>query len=309
VTSRESSGGVGEAAGAGEAGGADDGGLPTLLAPERLAQAEATYQRVVEEFTLELRLANALAYVRTCASPRVAALLLHTGHVQHASTKRAVDTALFVYELLHHGVDSPQGREVVRRLNAMHHRWSIRNDDSLWVLGTFAVLGPRMVDALGWRRLTDDEHRACVDWWREVGTRMGITGIPETPADFADHFRSYEVAHLRRTEAGQALLEASWDVMTAELPEGLRPVSRLLAAALTDEPARSALGLPRVGAPARTALRLALVSRGLLSSTRGTAVPGWFVPGAPIGPYPGGYTLDDLGVGEEHRHPAVARPV
>lgn len=290
-------------------GGAGDGGLPTLLPPERLAAAEATYQRVVEEFTLEFRLANALAYLRTYASPRVASLLLHTGHVEHAATERAVDTALFVYELVHAGVDSERGREVVRRLNAMHHRWSIRNDDSLWVLGTFAVLGPQVIDTLGWRRLTDDEHQACVDWWREVGTRMGITGIPQTHLDFADSFRAYERANLRRTEAGQVLLDASWDVMTADLPPALRPASRLVAAALTDEPARSALGLPRVGAPARTALRLALVSRGLLSRTRGTPVPGWFTPGAPVGPYTDGYTLDDLGVGEHHRHPRVDRPV
>ncbi|TNM68785.1 DUF2236 domain-containing protein [Streptomyces sp. NP160] len=283
-----------------------DGELPTLLAPERLAAAEATYQRVVAEFTLEFRLASALAYVRTYASPRVARLLHHTGHVQHAATERAVDTALFVYELVHHGVDSPQGREVVRRLNAMHHRWSIPNDDSLWVLGTFAVLGPRTIDTLGWRRLTDDERQACADWWREVGTRMGITGIPETHAELADLFRAYEVAHLRPTAEGRALLEASWDVMTSDLPAPLRPVSRLLAAALTDEPARSALGLAHVGAPTRTAFRLALVSRGLLSRTRGTSVPGWFTPGAPLGPYPDGYTLDDLGVGEHHRHPATA---
>ncbi|WP_187279468.1 oxygenase MpaB family protein [Quadrisphaera setariae] len=294
---------------AGSPAGSAAGDFPTLLPPERVAEAEATYQRVVQEFTLEFRLANALAYLRTYASPRVAALLLHTGHVQHASTERAVDTALFVYELVHHGIDSEQGQEVVRRLNAMHGRWSIRNDDSLWVLGTFAVLGPQMIDALGWRRLTDDERQACVDWWREVGTRMGITGIPETHAEFADAFRAYELAHLRRTDAGRVLLEASWDVMVSDLPEPLRPVSRLLAAALTDEPARSALGLPRVGAPVRTALRLGLVTRGLLSPTRGRPVPGWFTPGAPLGPYPEGYSLADLGVGEHHRHPAVVRVV
>ncbi|WP_176819081.1 oxygenase MpaB family protein [Quadrisphaera sp. DSM 44207] len=276
--------------------------LPRLLAPDHLARAEAVYQDLVTvRFGFEARLGHVLAYLRTYASPSIAGLLAHTGHVQHAPEKRATDTGLFVYELFVAGLDSPTGDQVVRRLAAMHSRWRIADDDYTWVLGTFAVLGTRVIERCARRRLTDDERQATVDWWREFGTRMGVVDVPATYAEFADAFDDYERRRLRRTEEGQALLAASWPALVAGLPAPARPLARQLVGVLTDEPARSALGLPRPDPATRAAVTTALRARALLQRGRGTGLG--FTPGAPIGPYRDGYTLDDLGVGDDHRHP------
>lgn len=272
-----------------------------------LVAAEATYRAINNAFPTETKLAHALAYLRTYASPRVSGLLAHTGHVQHSPTKRAVDTGLHFLELLHHGLDSPQGHQVIESMNRMHHHWKIRNEDNLWVLGTFAVLGPQVIDTYAWRTLTDAERQATVDWWREVGTRMGITDIPTTYPDFAATFRDYELTHLRCSDAGQQLLAASWPVAMTQLPAPLRPLGRHIIAALTDEPARAALALPAVPSLARAALRTALVTASLAAHQRNPHPTLTFTPGASVGPYTRGYKIEELGVGEDHLHPAVQR--
>jgi len=271
-------------------------GTRTLLKPDRLRHVEAVYRGVVmTQFVFESRLGHHLAFVRTFASPTVAGLLAHTGQLEREPRRRATDTALFMYELIHHGLDSPTGHRVVERLNQLHHRWTISNDDYRWVLGTFAVLGIQVVDRYGWRPMTDDERQSTVDWYRELGARMGVTDVPTTYPAFERFFRDYEVTHLRRTEIGDRLMAVTRDVALSPVPRLLRPAAAAAASVVVDEPARSALGLPSPGAVTTAAVRAALHLRGVRQRRRGAPSSTWFVPGASHGDYPSGYTVDDLG--------------
>lgn len=268
---------------------------PTLLPPEQLARAEAIYRDVVmRTFAFESRVGHHLAFMRTFTSPSVVGLLAHTGQIEADHHRRGTDTGLFMYELIHHGLDSPTGRHIVERLNAMHHRWRISNDDYVWVLGTFCVLGIQVIDRYGWRALTDEERQATIDWYRELGTRMGIQGIPTTYDTFETRFRDYENSHLRRTAKGDRLIAVTLDIVLSPVPRPLRPAALKAAAVIVDEPARTALGLPTPGRLTTAAVKLALRARALLRRRKIDPQP-WFTPGEPVSDYPNGYTIADLG--------------
>jgi uncharacterized protein (DUF2236 family) len=262
---------------------------------ERLRLLDQQYRELaMSTFAFETRLAHRLGYLRAFASPRIAGLLTHTGQMQAEPRRRATDTGLMMYALIDAGLQSPTGRQGVARLNGMHRRWRITNDDYIWVLGTFAVTSIRMMMRAGWRPVTEAEKQVVIDWHVELGTRMGITDIPHDFATFDVWFTAYEARMLCRTDAGEELLKLASGVIASKIPRPLRRPAFALIPALFEEPARIALGYRRPGPLARGAVRALLRLRAWrrrLSGPPGT----WFTYGAPTTQYPQGWTLDDVG--------------
>lgn len=269
--------------------------LPVVLTPQRLAEVNDAYRKLaLVDFATESRIGFHLAYLRTFASPRVAGLLSHTGQMEQEPRRRGTDTGLFMYELIHAGLGSEVGDDVVRRLNGMHHRFAIRNEDYIWILGTFVVLGLRTIRRFGWRDLTPFEEQASIDWYRELGARMRVADVPESYPAFDDWFNAYERDELRSSPAGRRLVTATLDTVFGPVPRLLRPLAVRSAAVLLDEPARSALGFSNPGA----ALRFGVHALFRLRAFRRRRQPdpaNWFEPGSSSSTYPDGYTLDDLG--------------
>lgn len=285
----------------------DESETAGLLSRSRLREVEAAYRDIsLCAFPIEMRVAHTLAYLRTSAAPRIASLTAYTGHVEHAPLKRATDTGLLMYELFYNGFESPQGRAVVSKLKHMHQRWSIRNEDYLYVLGTFAVLGPQTINRYAWRKLTAEESQDAVDFFRELGTRMGVTEIPTTYPEFAHFFENYERRHLRATPAGHRIMEASWNAAASNLPRSLRPLARAAVSTLTDEPARSAMGLRAPHRLTQAVIKAAVKVRGRIGRVKDPRSAGPdFTPGGTYEVYPESYTIDDLGVGAAARHPVT----
>jgi len=119
-----------------------------------------------------------------CAVPHllrasISGLLDRTGEFQARPQKRYDDTDLIVSELMEHGYDSERGRAALRRMNGLHGRFAISNDDFLYVLSTLCLSDP--LDAkFGWRPMIDIERLGFFHFWREVGLRMNIKAIPRT---------------------------------------------------------------------------------------------------------------------------------
>jgi hypothetical protein len=132
------------------------------------------------EFPWEMRFGLNLAFYRTFAAPRIAALLAHTGEMERQPQKRAMDSGMFMYELIEHGLDHERGKEVVRRLNQMHRRWDIDNEDYVYVLAAFVVAPTRFIDENGWRKLTPVEREATASFYRQLGRHMAIRDLPES---------------------------------------------------------------------------------------------------------------------------------
>jgi hypothetical protein len=247
------------------------------------------------DFPFDTTRALELALFRTFCVPSVSALLDRTGEFRDRAQKRYDDTDIMVSELVEWGYDSERGKRTLRRMNGIHGRFDIANDDYLYVLSTFIYEPIRWNERFGWRPLCEQERLGYFHFWREVGRRMNIQAIT-TDYDGFDRFnREYEREHFRFTEANQRVGAATREVFVRWFPRPLAPLVRSAIYSLLDDPVLNAFGFPR---PARW-------TRGLvMSAMRLRARLGRFLP-ARRRPrlrtemkhrtYPAGYQIEQLG--------------
>lgn len=223
---------------------------------ERL-DPERDHQRIVYldtcfEFPFDVIRANELALFRTYAVPSIGALLDRTGEFVQRAQKRYDDTDLILSELLEHGYDSPRGRAALKRMNHLHGRFSIDNDDFLYVLSCFVFEPARWLDRFGWRPFSDVERLGFFHYWRAIGRRMRIKDIPDSYVEFEEFKVRYERERYRFTESGRRVADATMDMFMAWfLPRPLRPLGRPFLLALLDEPLLDAFRYPRPPAALR----------------------------------------------------------
>ncbi|MBW1602062.1 DUF2236 domain-containing protein [Streptomyces sp. JJ66] len=268
------------------------------LDPER--DCHRIYQLIVtQEFPWDITRALELALFRTYAVPSIGALLAHTAELTERPQKRYDDTALLLDAVVEHGFDSAEGRTAVRRMNQMHRAYAISNDDMRYVLCTFVVTPTRWLDAYGWRRLTDHETRAVAAYYRTLGLRMGIRGIPATYPGFERCLDDYEAAHYGYDPAARSVADATLDLMASWYPRPLAALARRSSIAVMDDALLNAFRLPRPGPAARRLAHGALRLRGravrLLPPRR---TPHFARQNPQIKSYPGypaGYRLSGLG--------------
>lgn len=247
------------------------------------------------EFPWDFRFGLSLAYYRTFAAPRSAALLVQTGEVARQPARRAIDTGILMYELIDRGYDDERGAEVLRKINGAHRRYPIHAEDYRYVLSTFVVCPVRWINQAAWRRLSDVELEAAATFYAEVGRRMGVPDPPPTYAGFEDVLDEYEARHFHYTENAGALMSASEPIVNEQLPPPLRPLARNLTRAIFDRRLCRCLGLRPAGPALGLSVRALMQLRA--AATRRSAPPSnpWFIPGQPNPVYPDGYTLDEVG--------------
>ena len=158
------------------------------------------HQRIVYlsnafEFPFDITRALEFALFRTYAVPTIGALLDRTGEFGKRAQKRYDDTDLILSQIYEFGYDSERGREALRRMNTIHGRFQISNEEFLYVLSTFVFEPARWVARFGWRELVEQERLAFFHFWREVGRRMNIREIPADYEDFKRFNVAYERAH------------------------------------------------------------------------------------------------------------------
>jgi hypothetical protein len=211
---------------------------------------ERDHQRIVHldlcyEFPFDTTRALELALFRTFAAPRIAALLDSTGEFNERAQKRYDDTDLILSILAETGYDSPEGRRALRRMNHIHRRFEIENEDFLYVLSTFVYEPVRWNTRFGWRPLVEEERLATFHFWREVGRRMNIHGIPTGYAELEQFNAEYERRHFHFSEPGARIARATRAMFLHWFPGLPSRLGEPVLAAVLDEPLREAIGFPR----------------------------------------------------------------
>ena len=247
------------------------------------------------EFPFDTTRSLELAFVKTFAVPSIASLLASTGEFVLRGQKRYDDTDLLISAFSEDGWDGELGKRALRRMNQIHGRFDISNDDFLYVLSAMVLEPIRWNERFGWRRFLDAERQAQFRFWCEIGRRMAIRDIPETLAELAALNAEVERTRFRRTDDGVRLAHAQRDVFLAWFPFvpgrlGARAISALL-----DERVVDVLGLVRPTAGERRLLEAAVRARSaavrLLPPRRRPRLRTTMRRRS----YPAGFTIDGLG--------------
>ncbi len=173
------------------------------LDPERDCR-RVVFLDTFHEFPFDTTRALELAFFKTFAVPSIAELLDSTGEFTRRGQKRYDDTDLLISAFSEDGWDGPLGARALRRMNRIHGRFAIANEDYLYVLSAMVLEPLRWNERFGWRPMVEAERQAQYYFWREVGRRMNIKDIPPTLAELDAFNREAEQTRFAPTEAGPA---------------------------------------------------------------------------------------------------------
>ncbi len=236
------------------------------------------------------------ALFRTYAVPSIGALLDRTQQFYRHGQRRYDDTSLLIAEFVEHGYDSERGRRAIQRMNQLHRRYNISNEDFLYVLGAFIFVPIDWHQRWGWRPPTEHEKRANYYFWVEVGKRMGMRDIPPTYEAFEAFFRAYERDHFAYTPASRRVADSTIAVFLSWFPSLLRPLVREVIYAMMDDPLREAFRYPKPHALLRWGVDAGL--RAWAWGLRHFAPPRrrpYLLTRLPNRTYPHGYDIDKMG--------------
>jgi hypothetical protein len=209
--------------------------------------------------------------------------------------KRYDDTDLIVSELMDYGYDSERGKRALRRMNQIHGRFAIRNEDFQYVLSTFVYEPIRWIDKYGWRTLCEQEKLAMFYFWREVGRRMNIKDLPESYTAFEQFNVAYERDHYQYADSNHRVGRATVEMFMSWMPAFLRPLGRRAMYALMEDRLIECFGFPRPSRSMRWLVHAGLKSRAWLLRwlplRRRPVLRTELTPRT----YPRGYAIEELG--------------
>ncbi len=271
--------------------------LPAGQKSPDLVRAERTVWRLAHiHFAWDINKALEFALLNTFAVPSISGLLDRTGEFSNRTLKRYDDTAILIREVLSNGLESGRATRAFARINDMHGRFRIANDDFLYVLSTFVFTPIDWLDRFGRRAMTDKEKEDWFLYWREFGRRMGIAGLPADIGAFRSFAKEFEKERFAQAPSNRAVSQPTIDLLLSQyfVPPFLHPAGRAFVTALCAPHLVEALGYP---APS-PALRL--IAEGVMGLRR--TVLSLLPEGArpkhiPFGKqtYPEGYTIEELG--------------
>ena len=248
------------------------------------------------EFSWDIEKALEFALFRTYAVPSISGLLSRTGAFADTTRKRYDDTELLLSEIAEKGQDSDRGRAAMARINDMHGRYRISNDDMLYVLSTFVVEPVRWLARFGKRPMTPIEIEASVHYYRALGEKMKITEIPEGFEAFEVYQQEYERAHFRFHVTNAEIGSLTRDLLLSMyLPKWLVRHARPAVHALCDQPLRRAMGFPEPPQWLETFLTKGLRTRAALLRILPARRRPRLITKRHRPTYPKGYRISDLG--------------
>lgn len=242
-------------------------------------------------------------FMMTFAAPRISRVLAQTGEIENRVAKRIIDTILLSREVMEHGFAPGPGRDAARRVNAMHRRYDIHDDDFVVVGCDEALCGLELAERFGWRAVTDHERLALRNYYdlqsRAYGSRRGL---PPDMAAMRRFWSDYLDAQARFEPQNRRLADATLGFFLGLFPRWMRPAARVLLLGQLDPRIVTACGLRARTAPERWLAHAMLRAMG-----RKDPVP----DGAPDDlqrlvalAYPDGWRVEDLGT----HHPDSDRP-
>jgi len=247
-------------------------------------------------FPWDIERALEFALYRSYAVPSISGLLSHTGEFSRCPQKRYDDTELLLSEVMENGFASDRAQQAIDRINDMHGRYEISNDDMLYVLSTFVFEPIRWLAQYAWRPMSESEQQDWFCYYRQLGERMGIDNIPDSLAAFETFNRCYETEHFVFCETNREVADITGELLLGfYLPKCLFGLGRPLLYALLDPPLRRAFDYPTPAWPWRCLAVGVLKCRGYLLRWLPKSQKPVYITQRQRPSYPMGYAIANLG--------------
>ncbi|KAJ7578033.1 hypothetical protein C8J56DRAFT_1060717 [Mycena floridula] len=250
-------------------------GLVRLLRTRRYNAIHAAYQQKYENKTLTveeaqkvmavsteydmpmlLNYALAFALFKTYAIPSISELLATTKELgsKERVSKRYADTEILIstwiscpFRLPSNETPDPRAMIALARVNWLHSKYNIANDDYLYTLGLFIFEPWAWAERYGWRALSPLEKHSYYIYWLEIGKRMGIKHIPDDPEVFKRWCVKYEEEYMVPAQSNHDVAGHTTEELLHVLPEafGIKNFARRLSVCALEEHVRKAMMFPK----------------------------------------------------------------
>ncbi|KAF9258685.1 hypothetical protein L218DRAFT_934549 [Marasmius fiardii PR-910] len=198
-----------------------------------------------------------VALFKVFGVPTVASLQLNTGEMTDKDrlNKRLADTSTLIGTFISNpspprastdNASDPRAAIALARVNYLHGKYPIRNEDMLYNLALFVLEPVRWTAQYNWRPHTALEKKALFILWTDIGRRMGIEDIWSSYEDMEQWTNTYEQENMVPSEATQTLSRITIERMIQRVPRflGLKSLAYNVFLTVLDERTRYSMGLP-----------------------------------------------------------------
>lgn len=224
--------------------------MPTTQAESTICARSSIVDLYYQRHPWDFRLGTYLGLLRTMGIADMVSRLYRGSLLQSETFERLQRTRRLIKTLIVEGIDSEPGRHAIASMAAKHRALSASNDEYRYVLSVFFLEPLRFNQRFGVRGFTQQDVQLLLDFWLQVGARMGIDDLmPSLPA-WLEFQARYEAAHQGPTPEGHALAKASlYEVVRLVIPRGMRGLTRQVLLGTMEDKLRVVLGLPRAVLP------------------------------------------------------------
>jgi hypothetical protein len=209
---------------------------------------EKLYHRMVWEMPALGTVAMESGLFKTYSIPSISKLLAATKEFEEFGNRRVEDTSLILGEISQNSLETERSKLALKRLNFLHGKYKIANDDMLYTLSIFMFMVSQWSERFGWRAFTEEEKNILFLYWREIGKRMNITGIPRTREEMESWTAKFEKENLKYSKTNQQVGEAVMNAMVSVFPRILQAFLRELFATFLELQVLEAMGFKRPSA-------------------------------------------------------------
>jgi hypothetical protein len=210
------------------------------------------------DFPFLVRKSLEFGLFKTYSIPSISKLLVATKQLTEHTSRRYDDTDLIMCHMTEDPLYSPLAQLAVRRLNELHGKYVIPNEDYLYVLSVFIVEPARWIERYGFRPLHRNELDSFHLKYTNIGLQMGIQQVPKSFEEAADYMDSYEDKYMTFHPANAKLAASTTALFLSSVPSIFHPPAQRVLHALCPPRLRKAMGFPEPPVWASTAAHAAL---------------------------------------------------
>jgi hypothetical protein len=211
-----------------------------------------------------------VGFSRQVAVPSIARVVYRGGGGENLRdvARRTEDSLTLFGEFFRFGYSSPRGRAAIARMEQIHKRFTITDEQKRYTLATLIFEGERIGRQLGFNPFTASQREASWRFWCGVAEQMPLGGLPPTAGELWRWMLEYEREQWRYTDDGRRIVARFFEDWTTRwFPRPARGLGRQLLLALMDEDLRAVFHLEEpsrriqwlVRASARVSLPLMLI--------------------------------------------------